>query len=135
MYGGHASIDVRVVDLRDKVFVGFLAKVILYDPNVSKVVHILVFHRPERHGPCSHSESLLVLLLVTDEDDKGQDRLVPLHQLNHEIHAQVYPFDNQRLMPLFCVLYQMAQVVQHHLTLSLVAPDDSLSVREIQRRR
>mmetsp|Transcript_1097 Transcript_1097/g.3872 ORF Transcript_1097/g.3872 Transcript_1097/m.3872 type:complete len:313 (-) Transcript_1097:64-1002(-) len=121
----HAPVDVRVVDL-GQVLIGLPAQVGLDDPYVPEVVDVLVLRPGQRHGPRPHREPLLVLLLVTDEHNEGEDGVVPLHQPHHEVHAQVDPLDDQGLPAALGVVDEVAEVLHHHLALGLVAADHRL---------
>lgn len=79
-------IDIGVVNARDEGGLGLLDQVLLNDANAADVLDILVELGVDGHVLGSHSEALLVLVLVIDVDDEGNARGVLFHHVEHETH-------------------------------------------------
>ena len=68
----------------------------------------------------AHREPLFVFVFVGDVDEEGHNGGMPLHQLYHEVEAQMHTLTDQALMPRSTAADQPIQRLHHHFTLCFI---------------
>ena len=114
-------IDIGVVNARDEGGLGLLDQVLLNDANAADILDILVELGVDGHVLGSHSEALLVLVLVRDADDEGNARGVLLHHVEHEAHREVDALDDEGLVAALVVINDLLKLCLDLVALILVA--------------
>ncbi len=74
---------------------------------------------------CAYCKALFVLVFIGNVNQEGYYGRVPLHQLHHEVEAQMHTLTDQALMPRSTAADQSVQRLHHHLTLSFVPLETS----------